>query len=107
MRMSMLLAMILLTSCTIVPKQPVSTVSSFSGNEQNSGFLGYTEDHYGIITQAKLDEYNALVDVFGSKFYPPVKENDGITRRNGAILIDKEHLVKFSQMLDMARKEVR
>lgn len=97
--------MLLISGCTVIPKHPTTNVPSFDGNSQNSGVIGFTDDHYIIITQEKLAQYDALISVYGSKFYPAIKLNDGIQFRNNQILIDKEHFVKLALMLDMNRKQ--
>jgi len=87
--------------CTIAPREVVVPgQASFSGTSQNSGMLGL-EPVSGseIISGGARSNYNALVGVYGAKYLPPLRPDDGITGfTNGTYLLDKSHLFAYLQM---------
>lgn len=104
----LLAATLLINGCTVVPKPVVDKVPSFSGNSQDSGFLGYAPDGSGMITFRKFEQYNDLIALYGNKFIPPIQTNEGITRTGtNVFLIDKEHLVDFAIMLKWRRENAK
>ena len=93
----------LAVSCTttIAPKPLVSTTASWDGNEQNGGFQGFTTNSvgvYGMITLHAHDRYNALIDIYGKKFLPPLTKDYGITDNKTNYLITMEGLADFAKM---------
>ena len=89
-------------SCTVIPHNVKSKEVGFFGNEQNAGFLGFDEYGNGILTQRKVDEYNALILRFGNntnKFLLNPGLNFGISPyTNNTMLINKEGLFLFNKM---------
>ncbi len=95
---------------SVAPKENQPTQIAFSGNQQNAGVLGWADDGGSAINSAKRDEYNALIDLYGKQFAPPLKHDDGVAaiatwtdkvgkRHTGAAWsIDKEHVTKFALM---------
>jgi hypothetical protein len=97
----LLAAMLFATSCTnTVSPKPVSTSqSAFSDNSANGGFIGFSTNGEGVITERALAKYNALIDLYGKKLMPPVTNNFGITSfTNNTYLITKEGLSDFMLM---------
>lgn len=89
-----------ITSCVkTVKKEPiVASVPSWSGANQNSGFLYFTNLNSGVIDSNAVIRYNLLIDKYGNKFLPPVKKNDGLVSEPPIFIIDAEHLEKFIRM---------
>ena len=84
---------------TVTPRQVKSQVASWDGTNQNSGFIGFDAAGNGIITPHARDRYNALVDVFGKQFQPPVNRDDGVTATaTNTYVIDPQHLDYFMRM---------
>ena len=102
------LALVICASCsgTIAPKENTPKAVAYIGNSQNAGVLGFEPDGSVIITSAKRDEYNSLIDSYGTRFTPPLAHDAGL-RSNGpdsSWLIDREHVVKFSVMRSWQRR---
>ncbi len=78
----------LLSGCTVTPQVVKPTQASFDEGGQNSGLIGHDSYGFPIITMHALDRYNALIDRYGSRFTPPVKQNEGIflTETNTAVM---------------------
>ncbi len=94
---------------TIIPKSVTDEQVSFDSNQQNGGFLGYTSEHYGVLTPRARERYNDLVAKgYGTNFSPALtKPDEGLQPwTNQTWLITKEHLVKFGVM-NNARKSGR
>lgn len=88
-----------LTACTVAPKPVTDKVASYDGNAQNSGFISWASDGGGIITPHARDRYNALIELYGTRFLPPLKYDAGITATpTNTFHIDAEHLVQFGIM---------
>lgn len=88
-----------LAGCTVAPRVVTESVASFDGNQQNSGFIGFTTNGAGIITPHARDRYNALVATYSAKFLPPLTADSGITpTATNTFLIDAEHLSDFGIM---------
>ena len=88
---------------TVTPSRLKDNEPSFEGNQQNSGFIGFDAEGYGLISEHAKDRYNCLAALYGNYFIPTLKPDDGIqwTPATGgqlAFRIDKEHLVKFATM---------
>ena len=97
----LLVASFLIGGCvnTVTPNKVETHQTAFSGNSTNGGFVGFTADGFGILTSGKTAEYNALIEIYGKKFLPPIHENFGITAfTNGTYLITREGLSDFVQM---------
>jgi hypothetical protein len=84
-------------SGTVTPPPVHSSQPSFDGNEPNSGVL-FLADTGAQVTPGFVARYNALVDLYGDNFVPPLKKNDGIQSVGNNFRIDKEHLVYFLTM---------
>jgi len=94
-------------STTVAPRAANDVVASFDGGVQNSGFIGFTEDGSGVITQHAKDRYNGLIGIYGNKFIPVLVTDEGVNAyTNGTYLIDAEHLVKFGTMNQWRRDGV-
>lgn len=106
---------IALTSCagTSHPHAVQSSVASFDGNEQNSGFLGFDKDGFGRLTHHARDRYNALIAVYGSKFSPPLTFDAGISPyffdppASDGYRIDRGHLAQFMTMQRWKKQGVK
>jgi hypothetical protein len=95
---------------TIAPSENLPTQTSFVGNDQHAGFLGWSDDGGIAINDAKRSEYNALIDLYGVRVVPPLKHDDGVVaitawtdsqgkpHTGNAWSLDKEHVVKFALM---------
>jgi hypothetical protein len=92
---------------TITPKQVTDNAPSWDGTNQNSGFLGYAPDGYGVITPRARDRYNALVDQFaagkdskGQHLFltPPARDAGLEIFTNGTYRISPESLSNFGLM---------
>lgn len=97
----LLVAMVLASGCTntITPNKVVTHQAAFSGNEANGGFLGFTVNGEGVLTERAVAKYNALIDMYGDKFIPPIYRNFGITAfTNTTSIITKEALSDFILM---------
>src|SRR5688572_15515756 len=97
----LLLAFTLTTACTttVVPKRIHSPVASFDGRTQNSGVIEKTDRGTVIVTQAWIERYNAMIEVYGGYFYPPLKMNDGAFRQaDGNWEVDSAAFVHFLGM---------
>jgi hypothetical protein len=88
----------LASSCarTVAPKVVVGTQASWDGGEQNSGIMAETEEHAGVVTPHFRDRYNALVEVYGGKFQPPLSRDAGVQATGtNTFLIDAQHFEYF------------
>lgn len=84
-----------MTGCTVTPDiLPPAAVASYDGNVQNSGFLGWASDGSGVITAHARDRYNALL----AQYKVGVKDEGLTPMPDGSWLIDKQHLVLFSEL---------
>jgi len=106
------LSSFLFCSCTTVtPDKVTDEIASYdattpSGYDvQNSGFIGFTDDGRGLITQFGLLRYNTLIKAYKIRFKSfkgvELNENDGITeytdkRSNKLYIIDQQHLVYYA-----------
>jgi hypothetical protein len=114
---SAIVAALLVSGCasTVTTERVVSTSHSFDGGEFNSGLVGltYTTNVYrfmgiawcskdctgGVITPHARERYNALAALYGSRFSPPVKLDDGLASTStNTFKIDAQHLSCFCQM---------
>lgn len=96
-----LIAVVVVTGCvkTYIPQQATPDQISFSGNNQNAGFLGFAEDGSGVIdTMARL-KYNSLISIYATNFLPHIYPDYGVKAyTNETYLITKEGLSKFATM---------
>lgn len=103
LKLSLVLAIsaMLIAGCanTIIPKQVVTNQTSFSGNSQNGGFIGWMPDGGGVIDEGARAKYNALIHLYSTNFLPPLTNDFGLTTfTNGTYLITKQGLSDFWQM---------
>ena len=114
------LSSFLLCSCTTVtPDKVKDEISSYDASTpngydvQNSGFIGFTDDGRGLITQFGLLRYNTLIKAYKVRFKSfkgvELNENDGITEytdklNNKLFIIDQQHLVYYA-ILNSWRKD--
>lgn len=93
-------SILVLSGCfgTVKPRIVKDSVASFDGNERNSGFIDFTHDGAGVITKNARDRYNLLIEQYGNRFTPPLKQDSGISPNGENYIIDAEHLVKFATM---------
>jgi hypothetical protein len=84
---------------TIVPRNVSTDIVSWDGNEQNGGFIDFTDRGGGIITPNARNRYNILISIYSTNFIPPLKFDDGITSTStNTFLIDAQHLSNFATM---------
>jgi hypothetical protein len=88
---------------TVAPGPLKDSEPSFEGNQQTSGFLGFNDEGFGLITEHAKDRYNCLAALYGDYFVPTLKPDEGLSWTpavNGQLAwrIDREHLVKFATM---------
>lgn len=84
---------------TVAPKPVVTHQVAFSDNSTNGGFVGFAIDGEGVITDRARAKYNALIDIYGKKFLPPITTDFGITTfTNNTFLITREGLSDFMLM---------
>jgi hypothetical protein len=98
-----IIACLLLGACagTITPKVIHERVASWDGTNQDSGFLGFAPapDRRGILSAHARDRYNGLIEIYGTKFVPPIVKDDGIVATStNTFLIDPQHLQYFVEM---------
>lgn len=83
---------------TVIPKTVESSIPSWDGTNQNSGFIGF-EGNSGKITLLARDRYNALIAIYGKRFVPPLTPDYGTQSHiDGNFIITAEALSKFIQM---------
>lgn len=113
---SLILPLFFVTGClynTVIPKNIDSKQGSYSGTNSHSGIIDKELNKNGEVVsitfiQEKIDEYNALIEVYGKKFIPNLNRNDGLTRiPKVGWKMDGEHVVYFSQMLEWNRKIIK
>jgi hypothetical protein len=95
-----LLLLVFLTGCnTVAPKPVADHAYSWDGNDFNSGLVGKDLNGY-IITAHARDRYNALVELYGGYFSPPIEKDYGITSgpQESTFYIAAESLVDFINM---------
>lgn len=79
---------------TVVPEQ-----ISFDGDEQNAGIIGFTEDEGFEVTPHFRNRFNALVRVYGDRFHPRLRRDQGLTKlENGNWRINRQSMVYFLDM---------
>ena len=114
------LSSFLLCSCTTVtPDKVKDEIASYDASTpngydvQNSGFIGFTDDGRGLITQFGLLRYNTLIKAYKVRFKSfkgvELNENAGITEytdklNNKLFIIDQQHLVYYT-ILNSWRKD--
>ena len=88
-------------STTVTPDQVQSNGASFDGGQRNSGFQGWTTNNnipFAMLSTNAYQRYNALIDIYGDKFLPPVKKDHGIISNQTNYLITLEGLSDFGTM---------
>lgn len=114
------LSSFLLCSCTTVtPNKVTDEIASYDASTpngydiQNSGFIGFTDDGRGLITQFGLLRYNTLIKAYKIRFKSfkgvDLNENDGTVeftdkKGNKLYIINQQHLVYYA-VLNSWRKE--
>lgn len=90
---------------TVAPKPVVSAVSSYAGENPNSGLISTITDNKGQVTAAFINKqaynnYNALISKYGNDMLPKLKKDDGIVvvSKDEIYKIDGEHFSKFALM---------
>jgi hypothetical protein len=85
---------------TVTPVPIKDSAYSWDGNAYNSGILGFQPDGSALITTHARDRYNALINVYGKNFTPPLKKDDGCQEQDAApcFYMSKEALVHFMTM---------
>lgn len=86
--------------CTIAPRQIVYAKPSFDENNvANSGMLGMAAGGSEIIRASVRSNYNALITIYGTRYLPALRADDGITAyTNGTYLMDRTHLTGYLEM---------
>ena len=68
---------------TVRPPALQGGAASFDGGQQNSGLVGWHTNASGetfvIITPHMRERYNAMIEIYGARFVPPIKQDAGIT----------------------------
>jgi hypothetical protein len=83
---------------TVTPRLVESPAASWDGTNQNSGFIGWSGAS-GLITPHARDRYNALIQIYGQKFAPPLVADYGLTATSSNVfLIKPEALTDFATM---------
>jgi hypothetical protein len=84
----------------VTPTTPRSHVASFDGAQQNSGFIGYTTNGFGVLTPHARDRYNSLIALgYGTNFVPRLTNDFGVAPfTNGTFLFTPEAVVDFGVM---------
>lgn len=98
--MLMLCVAIWQSSCTVTPKSVRPVVASYDGGQQNSGFLGFTTNGWGVLTSRARARYNSFIaSGFGTNFSPAIPPDYGVMPyTNGTFLFTPEALVDFGVM---------
>jgi hypothetical protein len=105
--LAFLIGSVLFVACgctsTVTAPKIQDTQASWDGNQQNSGFLGFDAQDYGIITAHARDRYNALIAMYGSEFKPRLDSDAGVHQiltptTDSPWRIDKQHLTHFMTM---------
>lgn len=89
-----------LTGCghTVIPEPVEAMSASFDGNAQTSGVIASTPAGF-VVTAHFRERYNALVEVYGRDFSPPLKADAGLARQpDGQWLITRQRMVDFLEM---------
>ena len=100
---SLIIFFLLVVGCTttIAPKSVESSGASYDNGERNSGFIGWATNSsaiYGVLTFHAHERYNELIDIYGSKFIPPLKNDYGIINNKTNYWISLEGLSNFAKM---------
>jgi hypothetical protein len=104
----LILLNLFLFSCTVTPIQVKDNTPSFDGASQNSGFIGFDDRGYGIITPNARARYNGLIEVYGKKFTPPLTPDVGLTlTSSNTYLIDPQHDVYARSMNHWKKQGVK
>jgi hypothetical protein len=97
-------AIVLLGGCTSTRQPvavPVATLPALHGNLANGGLLS-VDAKGGVIDNEARQAYNALVDIYGNQFFPPLAHEAGVTvedSRANLYRIDLQHLADFAEMV--------
>jgi hypothetical protein len=92
---------LLLTGCanTVRPTVVYSSQASWDGSDQNSGIISETADHHGVVTPHFRDRYNRMIAVYGNRYDPPLRPDDGVqSTGTNTFLIDAQHFAYFFEM---------
>lgn len=113
LKINLVLATVLISACgTVTQKTNESRLPSYDGNARNSGILALAPGGGRIVTPHYHDRYNALIDLYGDQFDPPLKHDEGIAVNAKSLsdssemnswIIDKEHHIKMGQMIQWKR----
>lgn len=95
-----------LTGCfaTVAPRPILVKTASYAGTNSNAGIIKTIindkgEVAYVILNKEAHDNYNMLINRYGSKILPKLNKDDGITiLSNNTYQIDAEHFSKFALM---------
>lgn len=83
--------------CTVTPTIPRSQTIAWDGNDHTAGFTGWTNG-WGIITEAKRQEYNSLISIYGNRFTPRLSTDAGLLSKPPDWWITKKSLTDFLKM---------
>jgi hypothetical protein len=107
-----LLAILILSGCTVVQTPIQNKVISFDGNNQNAGIICKNYDGF-IVTANFKDRYNALIAIYGDAtladgspiFTPALIKNTGITdNKDGTYTINKEGMANMVLLSKLKRQ---
>jgi hypothetical protein len=97
-RLLLVLLCLTVSGCfTVSPVLVEPSRPSYDQNEATSGIISDSPSGF-IVTPHFVERYNGLVDLWGSRFVPALKRNEGISIVSGQYVIDRERMAKFVQM---------
>lgn len=102
----------LMCACTstIKPAKVQPNQASFDGTNQNSGLISHDKiNHTGEVTPHWRDEYNGLIEVYKTRFIPPLQADYGLkpSITNGQWTATDESLVNKGKMLLWRRNNIK
>lgn len=70
-----------------------------------SGIVAVAPGGGRIVTQHFRDRFNALVDLYGDQFHPPLKHDEGFdfSREGDTCIVNRASYIKFGQMQQWKR----
>jgi hypothetical protein len=98
-----LIACAMLTGCgPVTPPLVIGSAASYDGRDLNSGVIAEIPGGQ-LVTPHWRDRYNAMIALYGKRFAPPLRPDDGILPvapgdHAAQYFIDNEHAVKFDLM---------
>jgi hypothetical protein len=93
------------SACTVAPRPVAAQQASFGvSGQQDSGFIAFC-DGGAFIDRSAVARFNGLVAIYGSRFVPALRADDGIVEQSGGLyFISNASLQKFMLMADWRRE---